>query len=111
MVITTKGLLNVTLGYYKDEDQWRTHSKPTKKITLYESLKDIISVDHIHSSYKCHVMSIMLDNCSILIAFKSRATMESWITQLNNIRGSQLLNSYSSLSYNVNSATYIHSYV
>ena len=111
MVITTKGLLNVTLGYYKDEDQWRTHSKPTMEITAYESLKDIISVDHMHmhSSYKCHVMSIMFDNCSILIAFKSRATMESWITQLNNIRGSQQLNSYSSLSYN--SATYIHSYV
>ena len=108
MVITTKGLLNVTLGYYKDEDQWRTHSKPTKKITAYESLKDMISVDHMRSSYKCHVMSIMLDNYSILIAFKSRATMESWITQLNNIRGSQLLNCYSSLSYN--SATYIHSY-
>ena len=108
MVISSKGLLNFTLEYYKDEDQWRTPSKTTKEITVCELLKDIISVDHMRSSYKCHVMSIMLDYYSILIAFKSRATMESWITQLNNIRGSQLLNCYSSLSYN--SATYIHSY-
>ena len=88
MVISSKGLLNFTLEYYKDEDQWRTPSKTTKKITVCELLKDIISVDHMRSSYKCHVMSIMFNNnYSILIAFKSQTTMESWITQLNNIRG------------------------
>ena len=88
MVISSKGLLNFTLEYYKDEGQWRTPSKTTKKIIVCELLKDIISVDHMRSSYKSHVMSIMFNNnYSILIAFKSRTTMESWITQLNNIRG------------------------
>ena len=87
MVISTKELLNFTLEYYKDEDQWRTSSKTTKKTTMCELLKDIISVEHMRSSYKSHVMSIMFDNLSILISFKSRTTMESWITQLNNIKG------------------------
>ena len=87
MVISTKELLNFTLEYYKDEDQWRTSSKATKKTTMCELLKAIISVEHMCSSYKSHVMSIMFDNLSILISFKSRTTMESWITQLNNIKG------------------------
>ena len=78
MVISSKGLLNFTLEYYKDEDQWRTTSKTTKKIIVCELLKDIISVDHMRSSYKCHVLSIMFNNnYSILIAFKSQTTMES----------------------------------
>ena len=87
MVISTKGLSNFTLEYYKDEDQWFMHSKTAKEITICELLKDIMSVEHVRSSYKCHVINIMFDNYSILIGFKSKTTMESWITKLNNIRG------------------------
>ena len=90
MVISTKELLKFTLEYYKDEDQWLTPSKTTEKITICELLKDIISVEHMRSSYKSHIMSIMFDNYSILIGFKSRTTMESWITKLNNIKGTYI---------------------
>ena len=87
MVIRTKELLNCTLEYYKDEDHWLTPSKSIKKIAFTELLKDIITVQHMRSSYKCHIMSIVFENYSVLIGFKSRTTMESWITKLNNIRG------------------------
>ena len=87
MVITTKELLKCKLEYYKDEDNWLTPSKSTEKITICELLKDIVTVEHIHSSYKFHVMTIMFKNFDILIGFKSQTTMESWITKLNNIRG------------------------
>lgn len=85
--MSTKEFINVTIEYYKDEDHWLAPSKSIKKISISELLKDIITVEHLHSSYKFHVMAIVFDNYSILIAFKSRTTMESWITKLNIIRG------------------------
>ena len=90
MVISTKELLNCTLEYHKDEDQWLTPSNYTKKITISVLLQDIMSVKHIRSTYKCHIMSIEFDDYSIMIGLKSRTTMQSWITKLNNIRGSHL---------------------
>ena len=87
VVVTTKELLKCKLEFYKDEDYWLTPSKSTQKITICELLTDIVAVEHARSSYKSHVMSIMFNNFDILIGFKSRTTMESWITKLNNIRG------------------------
>lgn len=87
VVMNTKELLNFTIEYYKDEDQWLSPSKSTKKITISEPLRNIVNIKHMHSSYKCHVMGIIFDNFSILISFKPRTTMESWISKLNNIRG------------------------
>ena len=87
LVLTTKALLDCTLEYYKDEDEWRTPSKSTKAITISELLKGIVTVEHMQSSYKSHVMCIIFDHYSVLIDFKSRATMESWIAKINNIRG------------------------
>ena len=87
MVISTKELSKCTLEYYKDEDEWLTASKSTKKITISVLLQDILSVKHIRSTYKCHVMYLMFDKYSIIIGFKSRTTMESWITKLNAVRG------------------------
>ena len=90
VVISTKELLNCTLEYYKDEDQWLAPSNSTKKITISVLLQDIMSVKHIRSTYKCHIMSIAFDDYSIMIGLKSQTTMQSWITKLNNIRGSHL---------------------
>ena len=90
MVLTTKALLDCTLEYYKDEDEWRTPSKSTKTIAISELLRSIVTVEHIRSSYKSHVMCIIFDHYSILIDFKSRATMESWVTKINNIRGTYM---------------------
>ena len=92
MVITTKDLLKCKLEYYKDEDYWLTPSKSTEKVTICELLKDIITVEHAHSSYKSHVMIIIFKSFDIFIGFKSRTTMESWITKLNNIRGTYVTN-------------------
>ena len=90
VVISTKGLVNCTLEYYKDEDQWLTPSKSTKKITICELLKDVKSIKCTSSSYKCHIMSIVYDNYSILIGFKSRTIMQSWITNLDDMRGAYI---------------------
>ena len=85
--MTTKALLDCTLEYYKDEDEWLSPSKSANVITISELLKDIVTVEHMHSSYKSHVMSIIFEHYSILIDFKSKTAMKSWITKINNIRG------------------------
>ena len=87
MVISTKELLRCKVEYYKDEECWLAPSKSSKNITITELLMDIVSVEHVHSSYKSHVMSIVFNDYRLLIRFKSKTTMESWITKLNNIRG------------------------
>ena len=90
VVISSKKLLQCTLEYYKDEDQWLKPSKSTKKITVCDLLHDVMSIMYIRSSYKSHIMSIMFDNYSILIDFKSQTTMKSWITKLNTIKGTYI---------------------
>ena len=87
MVITTKELSRCEVEYHKDEECWLAPSKSSKKIAVSELLVDIVSVEHVHSSYKSHVMSIVFNNYGLLIRFKSKTTMESWITKLNHIRG------------------------
>ena len=87
MVITTKELLRCEVEYHKDEESWLTSSKSSKKITISELLMDIVTVEHTHSSYKSHVMSIVFNDYGLLLKFKSKTTMESWITKLNYIRG------------------------
>ena len=87
VVIRTKELLKCTLECYKDEDHWLAPSKSKRKIAIRELLKDIVDIKPISSSYKRHIMGIVFENYAVLICFKSRTTMESWITKLNNIRG------------------------
>ena len=87
VVVSTKELLKCTVEYYKDENEWLAPSKSTEKITISVLLQDILSVKHIRSTYKCHIMCLMFDNYSITIGFKSQTTMESWITKLNTVRG------------------------
>ena len=93
MVISTKELLNFTVDYYKDEDQWLTSSKSIKNVTTCE-LRDIVTVKHMSSCYKCHVMSITFDNYAVLIGFKSRTTMETWVTKLNYIKGNAFIRTH-----------------
>jgi len=84
--VAIKELENCTVEYYKDEDCWSIPTKSVNKISVCEPLKDIESVEHICSSYKFHVMSIVFESFSLSIAFKSQTTMTSWIKKLNDIR-------------------------
>jgi len=84
--VTIKELENCTVEYYKDEDCWLTPTKSVNKISVCEPLKDIESVENIRCRYKFHVMSIVFESFSLLLAFKSQTTMTSWIKRLNDIR-------------------------
>ena len=94
MVVTIKELENCTVEYYKDEDCWLTPTKAVNKISVCEPIKDIESVEHLCSSYKFHVMSIVFELFSLSIAFKSQNTMTFWIKKLNDIRRMHIICDY-----------------
>lgn len=60
--------------------------------TVCESLDEVIAVQHLSTLKKKNVLEIMFPCHSLLLSFKSFATMERWQSELANVTGKYITN-------------------